>query len=271
MVNSGFRSDAEQAALFAAPPRPALGRAAGHLAAPLRDRARPRPARRLRLAGRERRAVRLPPALLVGGLALRLRPRARRPARRPGNAVGRADPGTAADGGAARPACPGFVPARFRERPGRGRPALERLRRPARRAADGGVELQPVRGLARPGRAGIAQFMPATAAAYGLDDPFDAEAAIDAQAHLMSDLLAQFGDRLARPRRLQRRPRPGRGLRLRPRHPRDPGLRRPDPRAARRRRRHGRGRPAAARGAAGRLRRPGGGRAELNTLRAWNR
>ena len=44
------------------------------------------------------------------------------------------------------------------------------------------------------GAAGIAQFMPATAAAYGLDDPFDAEAAIEAQAHLMSDLLDQFGD-----------------------------------------------------------------------------
>jgi hypothetical protein len=44
------------------------------------------------------------------------------------------------------------------------------------------------------GASGIAQFMPGTAAAYGLDDPFDAEASIDAQAHLMSDLLAQFGD-----------------------------------------------------------------------------
>jgi soluble lytic murein transglycosylase-like protein len=43
------------------------------------------------------------------------------------------------------------------------------------------------------GASGIAQFMPETAAAYGLDDPFDAAAAIDAQAHLMSDLLAQFG------------------------------------------------------------------------------
>ncbi len=29
--------------------------------------------------------------------------------------------------------------------------------------------------------------------AYGLDDPFDPESAIDAQAHLMSDLLRQFG------------------------------------------------------------------------------
>jgi soluble lytic murein transglycosylase-like protein len=35
--------------------------------------------------------------------------------------------------------------------------------------------------------------MPGTAAAYGLRDPFDAAAAIDAQAHLMSDLLGQFG------------------------------------------------------------------------------
>jgi soluble lytic murein transglycosylase-like protein len=42
------------------------------------------------------------------------------------------------------------------------------------------------------GAQGIAQFMPQTAAALGLDDPFDAEQAIDAQAHLMRDLLRQF-------------------------------------------------------------------------------
>jgi len=35
--------------------------------------------------------------------------------------------------------------------------------------------------------------MPATAAAYGLSNPFDPVAAIDAQAHLMRDLLGQFG------------------------------------------------------------------------------
>ena len=34
--------------------------------------------------------------------------------------------------------------------------------------------------------------MPGTAAALGLDDPFDAERAIDAQAHLMRDLLRRF-------------------------------------------------------------------------------
>ena len=44
------------------------------------------------------------------------------------------------------------------------------------------------------GAQGIAQFMPSTAAAYGLRDPFDPVEAIDAQAHLMSDLLRQFGD-----------------------------------------------------------------------------
>jgi soluble lytic murein transglycosylase-like protein len=42
------------------------------------------------------------------------------------------------------------------------------------------------------GAQGIAQFMPGTAAAYGLADPFDADRAIDAQAHLMRDLLRAF-------------------------------------------------------------------------------
>jgi soluble lytic murein transglycosylase-like protein len=42
------------------------------------------------------------------------------------------------------------------------------------------------------GAQGIAQFMPGTARALGLTDPFDAERAIDAQAHLMRDLLRQF-------------------------------------------------------------------------------
>jgi hypothetical protein len=43
------------------------------------------------------------------------------------------------------------------------------------------------------GAQGIAQFMPATARAYGVANPFDAPRAIDAQAHLMRDLLRQFG------------------------------------------------------------------------------
>ena len=43
------------------------------------------------------------------------------------------------------------------------------------------------------GAEGIAQFMPGTAEAMGLLDPFDPGAAISAQAHLMRDLLGRFG------------------------------------------------------------------------------
>jgi hypothetical protein len=43
------------------------------------------------------------------------------------------------------------------------------------------------------GALGIAQFMPATARSYGLRNPFDAAASIQAQAHLMRDLLGRFG------------------------------------------------------------------------------
>src|SRR6185503_18846288 len=43
------------------------------------------------------------------------------------------------------------------------------------------------------GAQGIAQFMPGTAAAVGLADPFNPRAAIDAQARLMRDLLGRFG------------------------------------------------------------------------------
>ena len=45
------------------------------------------------------------------------------------------------------------------------------------------------------GAAGIAQFMPETGRAYGLSpaDRFVPERAIPAQAHLMHDLLRQFG------------------------------------------------------------------------------
>ena len=42
------------------------------------------------------------------------------------------------------------------------------------------------------GAQGIAQFMPGTARALGLENPVDAELAIDAQAHLMRDLLRRF-------------------------------------------------------------------------------
>jgi soluble lytic murein transglycosylase-like protein len=43
------------------------------------------------------------------------------------------------------------------------------------------------------GAEGIAQFIPSTAASYGLADPFDPVEAIDAQAHLMHDLISSLG------------------------------------------------------------------------------
>ena len=49
------------------------------------------------------------------------------------------------------------------------------------------------RAVSSAGALGIAQFMPGTAAVYGLRDPFDPRDAIDAQAHLMADLLERFG------------------------------------------------------------------------------
>ena len=55
-----------------APPGPEMGRAARQVAASARNRARPRPGRRLRLAGRERQALSLRPALFVGAVALRI-------------------------------------------------------------------------------------------------------------------------------------------------------------------------------------------------------
>jgi Transglycosylase SLT domain/D-alanyl-D-alanine carboxypeptidase len=48
------------------------------------------------------------------------------------------------------------------------------------------------RAVSSAGALGIAQFMPATASSYGLRDAFDPVASIDAQAHLMSDLLRRF-------------------------------------------------------------------------------
>ncbi len=90
------------------------------------------------------------------------------------------------------------------------------------------------------GARGIAQFMPGTAAAYGLRDPFDPAQAIDAQARLMKDLLSRFG---GRPALALAAYNVGPGavisLQLRSRLPGDPGLRRQDSRPAWRNRRNG--------------------------------
>jgi soluble lytic murein transglycosylase-like protein len=86
----------------------------------------------------------------------------------------------------------GLVPARFRA------PLLRSAARWNVSAALLAAQLQAESGfdpyaVSPAGAEGIAQFMPATAAAYGLRDPFDPEAAIDAQAHLMADLLRDLG------------------------------------------------------------------------------
>jgi len=102
---------------------------------------------------------------------------------------------TAAGGSAATltsTSLPSFVPAQYRD------PILRSAARwkvpPALMAgqlmAESGFD--PTAGSPA-GAQGIAQFMPSTAAAYGLANPYDPVAAIDAEAHLMSDLLHQFG------------------------------------------------------------------------------
>ena len=87
------------------------------------------------------------------------------------------------------------------------------------------------------GAQGIAQFMPGTAEAMGLDDPFDAGEAIDAQAHLMRDLLRRFATVPLALAAYNAGPGAGRGLHVRPAVRRDARLRRPHPRPAGRRRR----------------------------------
>jgi hypothetical protein len=91
---------------------------------------------------------------------------------------------------------PSFVPARYRE---------PILRSAARWNVSAGLLAAQLMAesnfnpfaVSPAGAQGIAQFMPGTAALYGLKDPFDAPSAIDAQAHLMSDLLRRFGGAVA--------------------------------------------------------------------------
>ena len=97
------------------------------------------------------------------------------------------------DGASVGAALPSFVPPRFRAAIAR---AASRWNVSAGLLA---AQLMAESGfnpfaVSPAGARGIAQFMPGTADAYGLRDPFDPDSAIDAQAHLMSDLLAQFRD-----------------------------------------------------------------------------
>jgi len=87
---------------------------------------------------------------------------------------------------------PSFVPARFRD------PLIDSAARWNVSAALLAAQLMAESNfnpfaVSPAGAQGIAQFMPSTAASYGLADPFDPVEAIDAQAHLMSDLMHLFG------------------------------------------------------------------------------
>jgi hypothetical protein len=188
VVVSGFRSDAEQAELFAAHPDPTW-------VAP--------PGQSLHRCATE---LDLGPSSAYGWLAghagrfgfvqrysweawhygFEAGPA---PCSAEGEAVGVGGEGTAALTSASLPS---FVPAQYRE------PIVRSAARwgvpPALMAgqlmAESGFD--PNAGSSA-GAQGIAQFMPSTAAAYGLANPYDPIAAIDAQGHLMSDLLRQFG------------------------------------------------------------------------------
>jgi hypothetical protein len=189
VVNSGFRSDAEQTALFAAHPDPRWVAPPGHS---------------LHRCATE---LDLGPSSAYGWLAAN----AGRfgfvqrysweawhygftagppPCSAAGNSVGADGGGDGAIAGSS--GLSSFVPASFRA------PLLRAAALWNVSAALLAAQLMVESGFdpnagSPAGAQGIAQFIPSTAAAYGLRDPFDPEEAIDAQGHLMSDLIRQFG------------------------------------------------------------------------------
>lgn len=178
IVVSAFRSDAEQARLFAAHPDP-------RWVAP--------PGRSLHRLGTE---LDLGPASAYGWLAVNaarfgFRQRYSWEAWHYGFVLN-AGSTSVGFGGDGRGAMPSFVPARFA-------PAIAAAAQrwnvsaallAAQLYAESGFNPAAV---SPAGAQGIAQFMPGTAQAMGLADAFDAAQAIDAQGHLMRDLLRQFG------------------------------------------------------------------------------
>jgi hypothetical protein len=184
VIASGFRSDAEQAVLFArhpdpkwvAPPGESLHRNATELDLGPRS-AQPW------LASNARRfhfLQRYPHEPWHYGYVLN--PRS---APRPRSGADGASGGTA--GG-----LPDFVPPRFAPLINRAaqRWSVSAALLAAQLFAESGFNPFAV---SPAGAQGIAQFMPGTARGVGLEDPFDPVAAIDAQARLMRDLLRRFG------------------------------------------------------------------------------
>jgi hypothetical protein len=187
VVNSAYRSDAEQARLFAQNPDP-------RWVAP--------PGTSLHRCGTE---LDLGPAGAYPWLAAHAPSfgfvkrygwepwhfgYARGP--EPCSAAAGAFPRARGGGDGAEPGLPAFVPRPYRAPLARAasRWDVSAALLAAQLEAESGFDPHAV---SPAGARGIAQFMPGTAAAYGLRDPFDPEAAIDAQAHLMADLLRQLG------------------------------------------------------------------------------
>ncbi len=192
-VNSGFRSDAEQAALFAAhpdptwvaPPGQSLHRCATELDLGPESAYGWLAANASRFGFVQRYAWEAWHYGYVGGPA---------PCSVAGNSIGATGTGGGGDGAlAGAGGLPSFVPARFRATLLRAatRWNVSAALLAGQLMAESGFD--PYAGSPA-GAQGIAQFMPSTAATYGLRNPYDPVEAIDAQAHLMSDLLRQFGD-----------------------------------------------------------------------------
>jgi soluble lytic murein transglycosylase-like protein len=186
LVTSGYRSDVEQARLFAAHPDPKW-------VAP--------PGQSLHRYATE---LDLGPPAAYGWLAANaerfgfVKRYSWEPwhfgyTRNTGSAsVGFGRPSGAGPGGDGRSSVPSFVPERFRQPIAK---AAQRWNVGAALLAAQIYAESNFNPFARSpaGARGIAQFMPGTAEAYGLRDPYDAEQAVDAQAHLMRDLLGRFG------------------------------------------------------------------------------
>ena len=180
LVTSGYRSDAEQAVLFAANPDPKWVARPGKSLHRNGTELDLGPRVGLRLAGAQRRPLPLHPALPARALALRLH----------------AQPALDAAARDRRRRPPGQRDARLRARRasrrcGASRPAVERVGGAARRADLRREQLQPVR-AERGGGAGDRAVHAGHGGGDGPRRPVRAGQAIDAQAHLMRDLLRRF-------------------------------------------------------------------------------
>lgn len=181
VVVSGFRSNAEQARLFAANPNPRM------VAPPGRSN------HRLGIA------LDLGPSASYGWLAANGRRFGftKPMSWEPWHWEYRPNPGSALEAGAPKRVgtggtIPPWVPAAYRDtiRSASIRYSISAALLSAQLRQESGFD---PRSVSSAGAEGIAQFMPGTAAAVGLRDPFDPRASIHAQARLMSGLLRRFG------------------------------------------------------------------------------